>query len=77
VVELIRKEIPMPGKRVQFDEATWNALDLLARDRTLRQSVGTPEKNAVINIAKRGAAPSVRHGPKYRVAARTGNAPKE
>ena len=23
----------MPGKRVQFDEATWQALDLLARDR--------------------------------------------
>jgi hypothetical protein len=23
----------MPGKRVQFDEDTWNALDLLARDR--------------------------------------------
>jgi hypothetical protein len=23
----------MPGKRVQFDEETWNALDLLARDR--------------------------------------------
>jgi hypothetical protein len=23
----------MPGKRVQFDEETWQALDLLARDR--------------------------------------------
>jgi hypothetical protein len=23
----------MPGKRVQFDDATWAALDLLARDR--------------------------------------------
>jgi hypothetical protein len=23
----------MPGKRVQFDEETWHALDLLARDR--------------------------------------------
>lgn len=22
----------MPGKRVQFDDATWNALDLLTRD---------------------------------------------
>jgi hypothetical protein len=22
----------MPGKRVQFDDATWNAIDLLARD---------------------------------------------
>jgi hypothetical protein len=33
LAELIRKEIPMPGKRVQFDEETWNALDLLARDR--------------------------------------------
>ena len=22
----------MPGKRVQFDQGTWNALDLLARD---------------------------------------------
>jgi hypothetical protein len=22
----------MPGKRVQFDDETWNALDLLARD---------------------------------------------
>jgi len=25
----------MPGKRVQFDNETWNALDLLARDRVL------------------------------------------
>jgi hypothetical protein len=23
----------MPGKRIQFDQETWNALDLLARDR--------------------------------------------
>jgi hypothetical protein len=23
----------MPGKRVQFDDATWQALDVLARDR--------------------------------------------
>jgi hypothetical protein len=23
----------MPGKRVQFDEATWQALDVLGRDR--------------------------------------------
>jgi hypothetical protein len=22
----------MPGKRVQFDDTTWNAIDLLARD---------------------------------------------
>jgi predicted DNA-binding ribbon-helix-helix protein len=27
------KELAMPGKRVQFDEETWAALDLLARDR--------------------------------------------
>jgi len=26
---------PMPGKRVQFDEETWAALDLLARDRMM------------------------------------------
>jgi hypothetical protein len=25
----------MPGKRVQFDEETWNAVDLLARDRMM------------------------------------------
>jgi hypothetical protein len=25
----------MPGKRVQFDDQTWQALDLLARDRTM------------------------------------------
>lgn len=25
----------MPGKRVQFDEQTWQALDLLARDRMM------------------------------------------
>jgi hypothetical protein len=25
----------MPGKRVQFDQETWNALDLLARDRMM------------------------------------------
>jgi hypothetical protein len=29
----IRKGPSMPGKRVQFDDETWNALDLLARDR--------------------------------------------
>jgi hypothetical protein len=106
LAELIRKEIPMPGKRVQFDEETWNALDLLARDRmqdfqeladeafsdllrkhgrptdlktALRQSVGNAEKSAAIkpDFQKAGAAPSVRRGPKYRVAARTGNPPKE
>jgi hypothetical protein len=33
LAELVPKEMPMPGKRVQFDEETWNALDLLARDR--------------------------------------------
>lgn len=25
----------MPGKRVQFDPATWQAIDLLARDRMM------------------------------------------
>lgn len=25
----------MPGKRVQFDDETWKALDLLARDRMM------------------------------------------
>lgn len=25
----------MPGKRVQFDDETWNAVDLLARDRMM------------------------------------------
>jgi len=25
----------MPGKRVQFDNETWNALDLLGRDRMM------------------------------------------
>jgi hypothetical protein len=25
----------MPGKRVQFDPATWQAIDLLARDRMI------------------------------------------
>ena len=25
----------MPGKRIQFDQETWNALDLLARDRMM------------------------------------------
>jgi hypothetical protein len=25
----------MPGKRVQFDEATWQAIDLLGRDRMM------------------------------------------
>jgi hypothetical protein len=28
----------MPGKRVQFDDETWNALDLLAKDRMCRIS---------------------------------------
>jgi hypothetical protein len=30
-----RLERKMPGKRVQFDDETWSALDLLARDRTM------------------------------------------
>jgi hypothetical protein len=30
-----RLEQKMPGKRVQFDDETWSALDLLARDRTM------------------------------------------
>jgi hypothetical protein len=25
----------MPGKRMQFDQETWNALDLLAKDRMM------------------------------------------
>jgi hypothetical protein len=25
----------MPGKRVQFDDETWQAIDLLARDRMI------------------------------------------
>jgi hypothetical protein len=25
----------MPGKRIQFDDETWNTLDLLARDRMM------------------------------------------
>ena len=25
----------MPGKRIQFDDETWHALDLLARDRMM------------------------------------------
>jgi hypothetical protein len=27
--------VTMPGKRIQFDEATWGAVDLLARDRMM------------------------------------------
>ena len=27
--------VAMPGKRIQFDEATWGAVDLLARDRMM------------------------------------------
>jgi hypothetical protein len=96
----------MPGKRVQFDEETWNALDLLARDRmqdfqeladeafsdllrkhgrptdlksALRQSLGAAENSVPIkpDFKKREAAPLIRRGPKYRVAARTGNTSKE
>jgi hypothetical protein len=40
----------------------------------LRQSVRAPIK---LDFKKRDAAPSVRRGPKYRVAAWTGNTPKE
>jgi hypothetical protein len=29
------EEISMPGKRVQFDDATWQAIDLLGRDRMM------------------------------------------
>jgi hypothetical protein len=30
--QLLFPEEPMPGKRVQFDEETWQSLDLLAKD---------------------------------------------
>ena len=30
-----RKWADMPGKRIQFDDETWHALDLLARDRMM------------------------------------------
>jgi hypothetical protein len=34
-VEQRTKGISMPGKRVQFDDETWAALDLLAKDRMM------------------------------------------
>jgi hypothetical protein len=30
-------EEPMPGKRVQFDDETWAAFDLLAKDNMMTQ----------------------------------------
>ena len=30
-----KRRSSMPGKRVQFDDETWHALDLLARDRMM------------------------------------------
>ena len=35
MVEIITKVAMMPGKRVQFDDATWQAIDLLAHDRMM------------------------------------------
>jgi hypothetical protein len=31
----LNPEVTMPGKRVQFDDETWLALDVLARDRMM------------------------------------------
>jgi hypothetical protein len=69
----------MRGKRVQFDDETWNALDLLARDRmqvvaqacqanhvkaALRQSVKNAGSIAGMpDFVKRPVLPSVRVGP--------------
>jgi hypothetical protein len=33
--ETSQSEDAMPGKRVQFDDATWHAINLLARDRMM------------------------------------------
>jgi hypothetical protein len=64
----------MPGKRVQFDQETWQALDLLARDRMmdfqeladeafgdLLRKHGRPVdlKSALRQSAGQDAAPSV------------------
>jgi hypothetical protein len=62
----------MPGKRVQFDQETWNALDLLARDRMMdfqeiadeafrdllkKHNRPTDLKTALRQSAGKGAAP--------------------
>jgi hypothetical protein len=49
----------MPGKRVQFDAETWQALDLLARDRVMDfQEHGRPTdlRSALRQSAGAGAA---------------------
>jgi hypothetical protein len=45
----------MPGKRVQFDDATWHALDQLAKDRMQDAPVGSPR--IVTRMAVRAVAP--------------------
>jgi hypothetical protein len=64
----------MPGKRVQFDQETWNALGLLAKDRMQARRRGlrdllrkrgrpvdlkTALRQSVGDIEKRPLAPSV------------------
>jgi hypothetical protein len=38
----------MPGKRIQLDDETWNALDLLARDRMMTFQELTDEAFAAL-----------------------------
>jgi hypothetical protein len=46
----------MPGKRVQFDDATWHTLDQLATDlkTALRKSVAGMDKRPPASSVKRG-----------------------
>jgi hypothetical protein len=50
----------MPGKRVQFDDETWHALDLLARDRMQDFQELADERLELAAVVKR--APNSVHG---------------
>jgi hypothetical protein len=44
----------MPGKRVQFDDETWQAIDLLARDRRMAfQVLAEPASRLEIRLASK------------------------
>jgi hypothetical protein len=79
---------PMPGKRVQFDDETWQALDLLARDsmkdfqeladeafRDLLKKHGRPTdlKSALKQSLREMAAPAPEQHPAKAAASKRGS----
>jgi predicted transcriptional regulator len=52
----VAAEVTMPGKRVQFDDETWHALDLLAKDR--RQTFQELADEAFADLLRKHGRPT-------------------